>query len=69
MIMTAIWHGTQQEGMELVTAIAHNCTCETAPVVKRCAAHEAFTHNQQWLDRLVFMRRIRDRLNREEYLR
>lgn len=66
-----IWHGTQQEGTELITALEKNCECERNLMglrTKTCPAHEAFANDQQWLDRLLFLRRIRDKLNREEDL-
>lgn len=65
-----IWHGSQQEGSELIDAINRNCTCEYGPMgarVSTCIAHKAFVEDQRWLDGLLFARQIRERLLEQEW--
>jgi hypothetical protein len=65
-----IWHGTQQESLELVNAIARNCTCEFGLMGMRlsaCAAHMMLTEHQRSLDGLLFARRIAEQLQIEEF--
>jgi hypothetical protein len=63
------WHGTQKEGFEALNALSRNCECEFTMGVKvtTCPAHDAFAHDQRWADGLVWMRRERERLLREEW--
>ena len=64
------WHGTQQESLELVNAIARNCTCQFGLMGVRlsaCAAHLMVTEHQRSLDGLLFARRIAVRLQIEEF--
>ncbi len=69
---TIIWHGSTAEGRELVTAISHNCTCASAAFGMQpsrvCDTHDAFVHDQAFVDRLVFYRRERQKLLAEEGL-
>ncbi len=72
--MTAItiWHGSTLEGRALSDASMHNCACEMDPEtgahLTSCPVHDAMTHDQRWLDGLVFARRIAEQLRREEGL-
>ena len=65
-----LWHGTQQESFDLVNAIARNCTCEFGPMGVRlitCSPHRMLTEDQRALDGLLFVRRMAERLRREEF--
>lgn len=66
------WNGTLEEAGALTDAIAHHCECEfdqsSGARTKACASHHAFAHDQRWNDHLLFARRIRDCLLREEGL-
>lgn len=61
-----VWNGNQQESSDLVNAIAHHCECTFAgPFGKRattCPPHEALTHDQRFLDGLLFARYLARRL-------
>jgi hypothetical protein len=63
------WHGTESEEQELVAAVEQHCAC-TPPDDgdELCAAHHLLISDQRTLDRLVFARRIADKLRREEGL-
>jgi hypothetical protein len=72
--MTAdtVWHGTQAESIDLVNAIGRNCTCEFGAMnirVSTCPPHAALTADQRWLDHLIFVKRIAERLRLEEWRR
>jgi hypothetical protein len=65
-----MWHGTRQESLDLSNAIAHNCTCEFGLLGVRlttCAPHRMLVEDQRALDGLLFVRRMADRLRREEW--
>jgi hypothetical protein len=65
-----VWYGTQVESETLVRAIANNCTCEfNASGARRstCAPHLMLTSDQRALNGLLFVRRIRDQVQREEW--
>jgi hypothetical protein len=65
-----VWNGTSEESLALVNAIARNCACEFGLMGVRlstCAAHRMLTEDQRALDGLVFVRRVVDRLKREEF--
>jgi hypothetical protein len=64
------WHGTRQESLALLDAIARNCTCEFGVMGVRlsaCSAHRMLTEDQRALDGLLFARRMADRLRYEEF--
>ena len=64
------WHGTQQESFDLVNAIGRNCTCEFGLMGARlttCSAHRMLLEDQRALDGLLFVRRMAERLRREEF--
>lgn len=70
MVETATWHGTQQESMELVNAVARYCACEYGMYGIRtvlCGGHEMLLKDQRALNGLLFVRRITERLKREEW--
>lgn len=62
-----VWHGTPAEWIDLVRAVEHSCACPWqgagAPV---CPTHRMLLEDQRALDGLLFARRIRQRLLREE---
>jgi hypothetical protein len=65
-----VWHGTNQESMDLLAAIQHNCTCSMNDAALRdgaCPAHQMLVESQQLLDRLLFARSIAEQLKREEF--
>jgi hypothetical protein len=65
-----VWYGTQLESETLVRAIANNCTCEfNASGARRstCAPHQMLTNDQRALNGLLFVRKIREQLLREEW--
>ena len=71
MPIAARWHGNQQDAFDLVNAIARHCTCEfgaKAVRVSTCSSHRILIEDQRALDGLLFARRIRPRLLREEFL-
>lgn len=69
MVAQTDWHGTNEERDEFLAALNRNCLCKTdefGAVNEMCAVHTALLHDQQWLDRMVFFRRLRDKLKTEE---
>jgi hypothetical protein len=64
------WHGTQQESFALVNSVARNCTCEFGLMGVRlttCGPHRMLMEDQRALDGLLFVRRMAERLRREEF--
>ena len=66
-----VWHGTPGERMRLLVSVANNCACSTptlraAPTL--CSLHRALCFEQRFLDRLLYARRMRERLMSEEWL-
>jgi hypothetical protein len=64
----AVWRGTAEEKAALDAALERHCRCVKGPDgvrVVRCAVH-ALLRDQHALDRLLFYRRLRDRLVAEE---
>ena len=69
-VVTVVWHGTQTESLELVTAIANNCSCEFGFMGARlstCPPHRMLTEDQRALNGLLFARSMRARLQMEEH--
>ena len=63
------WHGTQAETFALLQALSRNCSCEVTAEgerLKTCSAHRMLLEDQRALDGLVFVRRLRERLEAEE---
>jgi hypothetical protein len=60
MPLPAIWHGSETEALELLEAIAHNCSCELIATRERmgCSAHTMIAYDQRTLDGLLFARRM-----------
>ena len=68
--MSTAWPGTQREYQVLARSVARNCACEVGRMGVRtttCAAHRMLQHEPHTLVRLLFMRRIVDRLQRREW--
>jgi hypothetical protein len=65
---SAHWHGTRQASLELLEAVAHNCTCrvEAGKLVSACAAHRMLLDDQRAIDGLLFARAILPHLMDEE---
>jgi hypothetical protein len=64
------WPGTQADMGELLEAVLHNCTCTASGHSNAqglCSAHTLLTGNQAAINRLMFGRRIADRLRQEEW--
>jgi len=65
-----MWNGSGEEGRELQAALERHCTCvygEGGNRTETCAAHNAVMTDQVLVDHLVFYRRQRDKLIREEF--
>ncbi|HYW90323.1 MAG TPA: hypothetical protein VFB50_21305 [Chloroflexota bacterium] len=60
-----IFHGTEAEAVQLMAALRHNCTC-TQPGAQRCSLCQACLE-QRWLDRLLSVRRDRQRFIHAEF--
>ena len=70
MATNIIWHGSQQESSDLVTALARNCTCQFGVMgvrLETCGPHRMLIEDQRALDGLLFARRLAARLRREEH--
>lgn len=66
-----VWNGTHAEAQALIEAISHNCGCEFGIMGVRkstCAPHDAFAHDQRFLDGLLTAFHWRDELFREEHM-
>ncbi len=60
MATTPIFHGSQQETVDLLGAIARNCGCRYGVMgvkTSTCAPHSMMVSDQRALDGLVFERR------------
>lgn len=69
---TIVFHGTKEETADLLKALQANCSCEYGPFGKRlslCPPHSILTdkNGQRIVDDLLFHRRIRERLMKEEF--
>ena len=64
-----IWHGTNQESLELLRAVARNCACRVinGKTVSGCAAHRMLAEDQRAIDGLLFGRTIVAHLLTEEF--
>ncbi|HYW90789.1 MAG TPA: hypothetical protein VFB50_23670 [Chloroflexota bacterium] len=64
----AIWHGSQQASLELLEAVAHNCTCRVreGKTISPCAAHRMLVEDQRAIDGLLFVRNIASHLRDQE---
>lgn len=65
-----VWHGTKEESLDLVNAVAHNCGCEFGFMgirLSTCPPHKLLAEDQRWLDAVLFERRDVGRLLEEEW--
>jgi hypothetical protein len=65
----ATWHGTARELQRLEAVVQANCSCEGGGRREEfglCAPHRLF-RQQRVLDRLLFVRRIRDQFISREF--
>jgi hypothetical protein len=70
MVTNITWHGTQEESLALIAAIARNCTCEFGLMGVRlslCPPHQMLSQDQRALNGLLFARRMAGRLRAEEF--
>jgi hypothetical protein len=67
---TTTWHGKPSELRDLLTAVQRHCSCVYAQgaCTSVCAGHRLLVEDQRALDGLLFVRRLADRLRREEEL-
>ncbi len=64
------WHGTGEESVVLLGAIARNCACGVATdgAIRRvCAPHRMLIEDQRALDGLLFARRLQARWIADEH--
>ena len=69
--MTAEWHGTLREYVDLRRVLSRNCTCEVGLMrigTRLCPAHLMLAQDQRALNGLIFARRMSARLLDEEWL-
>jgi hypothetical protein len=62
------WKGSRDEWIELMRAVEHNCGCgprRDGRVLSVCSAHQLLV-DRAGFDRLLFARRIVERLRAEE---
>jgi hypothetical protein len=63
------WHGTDDELQRLRAAVEHHCTCTSGPGLSAnqiCCSHAVLT-DERVLDHLLFVYRMKDRLDRAEW--
>jgi hypothetical protein len=68
---TVSWNGTHREQSALLRAVSHSCACDFEQIGQQltaCSAHRMLAEDQRALDGLLFVRRLADRLRREEWL-
>ena len=68
--MAVYWHGTRQEGSELLHAISTHCSCDAAAgptQTRRCPPHRMLVEDQRAVNGLLFARKILGRLLLEEW--
>ncbi len=59
MALQTIFHGSEAERFELLTAIQHNCACLFAmngTKTSNCEPHRALVEEQRFMDGLLFSR-------------
>jgi hypothetical protein len=69
-VMAVYWHGTRQEGSELLHAISAHCSCDptAGPAqTRRCPPHRMLVEDQRAVNGLLFARKILGRLLLEEW--
>jgi hypothetical protein len=69
--MTAAWHGTLGEYVDLTRVLSRNCGCEVGLMrigTRACPAHQMLAEDQRALNGLLFVRRMAARFQDEEWL-
>lgn len=63
------WNGTPDEALALLQVLRAHCFCqiESGRTVAPCGPHRMLAHDQRAVDGLLFMRRMAERLLREEF--
>jgi hypothetical protein len=59
----AIWHGAEDEALELLAVLDDNCP--NKPCNGQCPVHQGLL-DQRWVDGLLFARYLRAQLLKEE---
>ncbi len=65
-----VWHGSDTEAGDLLSAAQHHCMCvldEHDVRVRMCPSHTMVFGDQRALDGLLFARHMRQRLQTEEF--
>ncbi len=65
-----VWHGSQEEALDLLQALSRHCACVINAEGLRlstCSTHRMLTDDQRAIDGLLWARRIRARLQAEEF--
>jgi len=71
-LVVPVFHGDQYESRDLLAAIERNCQCvydDAGVRTTTCGAHHLLLHDQRALDGILFERRRRECLEREEGIR
>jgi hypothetical protein len=63
-----VWHGTPDEGAELLRVLKQYCSCHVqgATTLTACSVHRMLAEDQRAVDGLLFARHIATRLLAEE---
>lgn len=64
-VAVSVWHGSDADLVRLQASVGAHCECK--PDEPTCPAHQMLT-DQNVLDHINFVRRIRAKLRREEWL-
>jgi hypothetical protein len=70
--MTASWHGTVREYVELTRVLSRNCACEVQGMgmgarFAPCPAHQMLADDQRALNGLLYARRMASTFRDEEW--
>jgi hypothetical protein len=70
--MTATWHGTLREYVDLTRVLSRNCACEvqgmgTGTRFAPCPAHQMLAEDQRALNGLLYGRRMAAKFQDEEW--
>lgn len=64
------WYGTREESRAFIDALTRHCACEyglRGVRQRTCGPHQMLAEDQRALDGLIFVRRLAERLRREEH--
>jgi hypothetical protein len=64
------WHGTTQDSQRLQQVLNRHCACRLSSDrrLDRCGPHQLLAEDHAVLNRLLFVRHILERLQREEHM-